>query len=89
MQEVVKRISYGVGEAVNNVLASSEEGEELRIEAFKKKKSQLDAVKPDRLVTACANCRIVLEEGLEHYQMDIPVVGLTEMIAEHIPEKGA
>lgn len=30
MQEVVKRISYGVGEAVNNVLASSEEGEELR-----------------------------------------------------------
>ena len=66
-----------------------EEGEELRIEAFKKKKSQLDAVKPDRLVTACANCRIVLEEGLEHYQMDIPVVGLTEMIAEHIPEKGA
>jgi Fe-S oxidoreductase len=66
-----------------------EEGEELRIEAFKKKKSQLDTVKPDRLVTACANCRIVLEEGLEHYQMDIPVVGLTEMIAEHIPEKGA
>jgi Fe-S oxidoreductase len=66
-----------------------EEGEELRLEAFKKKKSQLDAVRPDRLVTACANCRIVLEEGLEHYQMDIPVVGLTEMIAEHIPEKGA
>jgi Fe-S oxidoreductase len=66
-----------------------EEGEPLRLEAFKKKKAQLDAVKPDRLVTACANCRIVLEEGLEHYQMDIPVVGLTEMIAEHIPEQGA
>ncbi len=64
-----------------------EEGEELRLEAFRKKKSQLEAVKPDRLVTACANCRIVLEEGLEHYQMDIPVVGLTEMIAEHLPER--
>ena len=64
-----------------------EEGEELRLEAFKMKKSQLDAVKPDRLVTACANCRIVLEEGLEHYQMDLPVVGLTEMIAEHIPDQ--
>lgn len=63
-----------------------EEGEELRMEAFKKKKAQLEAVKPDRLVTACANCRIVLEEGLEHYQMEIPVVGLTEMIAEHIPD---
>jgi Fe-S oxidoreductase len=47
----------------------------------------LDAVKPDRLVTACANCRIVLEEGLEHYQMDIPVLGLTELIAEHIPDQ--
>ncbi len=63
-----------------------EEGEELRLEAFKKKKSQLDAVKPKRLVTACANCRIVIEEGLEHYQMNLPVVGLTETIAEHIPD---
>jgi Fe-S oxidoreductase len=63
-----------------------EEGEELRLEAFKKKKSQLDAVKPKRLVTACANCRIVIEEGLEHYQMNLPVIGLTETIAEHIPD---
>jgi Fe-S oxidoreductase len=62
-----------------------EEGEELRMEAFKKKKSQFDAVKPDRVVTACANCRIVMEEGLEHYNMNLPVVGLTEMIADHIP----
>ncbi len=67
-------------------VSAIEEGEELRLETFKKKKSQLEAVKPDRLVTACANCRIVIEEGLEHYQMDIPVIGLTEMIAEHIPE---
>ncbi|MHB1216093.1 MAG: (Fe-S)-binding protein [Thiobacillus sp.] len=63
-----------------------EEGEALRLQAFKKKKSQFDAVKPDRVVTACANCRIVLEESLEHYKMEIPVIGLTEMIAEHIPE---
>jgi Fe-S oxidoreductase len=63
-----------------------EEGEELRLEAFKRKRKQLDAVKPDRLVTACANCRIVLEEGLEHYNMNLPVVGLTETIAEHIPD---
>ena len=66
--------------------SSIEEGEELRLEAFKRKKSQLDAVKPDRLVTACANCRIVLEEGLEHYKMDLPVVGLTETVAEHLIE---
>jgi Fe-S oxidoreductase len=61
-----------------------EDAKDLRLEAFKRKKSQLEAVKPDRMVTACANCRITLEEGLEHYQMDIPVVGLTEMIADHL-----
>jgi len=66
-----------------------ERAEALRIEAFKKKKSQLEAVKPDRLVTACAVCRTTLEEGLEYYQMNIPVVGLTEIIAEHLPEQGA
>ncbi len=66
-----------------------EEGEPLRMQAFKVKKMQFEAVKPDRVVTACANCRIVLEEGLEHYQMDLPVVGLTEMVADHLVEKGA
>lgn len=66
--------------------SSIEEGEILRIEAFQRKKRQLDAVKPDRLVTACANCRIVMEEGLEHYKMDLPVIGLAETIAEHIPD---
>ncbi len=65
-----------------------EEGEPLRMQAFKVKKLQFEAVKPDRVVTACANCRIVLEEGLEHYQMDLPVVGLTEMVADHLVEKG-
>jgi Fe-S oxidoreductase len=63
-----------------------EEGEELRLKAFAVKIRQFDAVKPDRLVTACANCRIVLEEGLEHYEMKLPVIGLTELVAEHLPE---
>jgi Fe-S oxidoreductase len=67
-------------------VSAIEEAEGLRLAAFKRKKSQLEAVKPDRLVTACANCRIVLEEGLEHYQMNLTVVGLTELIAQHIPE---
>jgi Fe-S oxidoreductase len=67
-------------------VSAIEEAEALRLESFKRKKAQLEAIKPDRVVTACANCRIVLEEGLEHYQMDIPVVGLTEIIAEHLTE---
>jgi len=43
----------------------------------------------ETLVTACANCRIVIEEGLEHYKMDMPVVGLTELIAEHLADDGS
>jgi len=65
-----------------------EEGEELRLEAFKVKKTQFEIVNADRVVTACANCRIVLEEGLEHYKMDLPVVSLTEMVADHLQAKG-
>ncbi len=61
-----------------------EEAEHLKLQAFQRKKKQLDAVGADTLVTACANCRIQLEEGLEHNDMDMPVVGLTEMLAEHL-----
>jgi Fe-S oxidoreductase len=67
-------------------VSAIEEAEGLRLVAFKRKKAQLDELNVDRIVTACANCRITFEEGLEHYRMDIPVVGLTEMIAEHLVE---
>ncbi|MBI1175492.1 MAG: 4Fe-4S dicluster domain-containing protein [Sideroxydans sp.] len=67
-------------------VSAIEEAEPLRLQAFKVKKAQLEETGAKTLVTACANCRIVLEEGLEHYQMDIPVVGLTEMIADHLTE---
>lgn len=70
-------------------VSAIENAHELRLEAFKRKKKQLEAIKPDRMVTACANCRITLEEGLEYYNMDIPVVGLTETIAEHLVETKA
>ncbi len=64
-----------------------EEAHSLRVKIFQRKKSQLDALKVDTLVTACANCRIVIEENLEEYEMELPVVGLTEMIAEHLSEE--
>jgi Fe-S oxidoreductase len=67
-------------------VSAIEEAEPLRLQAFRKKKSQLEETGAKTLVTACANCRIVLEEGLEHYHMNIPVIGLTEMIADHLAE---
>ena len=70
-------------------VSANDRAEPVRLVAFKRKKAQLDELGVQTLVTACANCRIVLEEGLEHYQMNVPVVGLTEVIAEHLagPEK--
>ena len=68
-------------------VSSNERAEPLKIAAFKRKKAQIEEVEPERMVTMCATCRTQLEEGLEHFNMDIPVVGLTEMIAEHLVEK--
>jgi Fe-S oxidoreductase len=68
-------------------VSSNERAEHLRMAAFKQKKAQIEEVEPDRLVTMCATCHTQLEEGLEEFNMDIPVVGLTEMIADHLVEK--
>ncbi|MBK1701862.1 (Fe-S)-binding protein [Thiococcus pfennigii] len=68
-------------------VSSNERADALRRAAFKRKKAQIEAVEPERMVTMCATCRTQLEEGLEEFNMDIPVVGLTEMLAEHLVEK--
>jgi len=68
-------------------VSANERADELKSKAFHQKKSQLDELGVEILVTACANCRITLEEGLEQNDMDIPVVGLTEMLAEHLVEE--
>jgi Fe-S oxidoreductase len=67
-------------------VSSNERAEGLKMAAFKRKKAQIEEVEPERMVTMCATCRTQLEEGLEEYNMDIPVIGLTEMIAEHLKE---
>lgn len=68
-------------------VSSNERAEPLKMAAFKRKKAQIEEVEPERMVTMCATCRTQLEEGLEEFNMDIPVVGLTEMIADHLVDK--
>lgn len=65
-------------------VSSNERADELRLKVFSRKKTQLDQLGVHTLVTACSNCRNMLEDGLEHHRMDIKVVGLTEMVAEHL-----
>ncbi|MCG7983033.1 MAG: (Fe-S)-binding protein [Candidatus Thiodiazotropha lotti] len=67
-------------------VSANERAEELRLEVFTRKKRQLDQTGVDTMVTACANCRIILEEGIEHYEMDTEVISLTELLAEHLQE---
>ena len=65
-------------------VSANERAEPLRLKVFKKKKSQIETADVEAVVTFCANCRMMLEEGLEHYDMDMPVYSLTEMIADHL-----
>jgi Fe-S oxidoreductase len=67
-------------------VSANERADEIRLKVFQRKKDQLDQIKPDAIISACSNCRIYLEEGLEEYGMDIPLMGLTEMLAEHLSE---
>lgn len=58
--------------------------EPLRFAAFARKKAQVDATGAEAVVTACSNCRNVLEEAIEHYGMTLPVLGLTELVAQYL-----
>ena len=62
----------------------------LRLKGFSAKERQLEAVKRDGRVTACSNCLHMLEDGLEENDMeDIDLLGITELIADHLVEETA
>jgi len=65
-------------------VSSNERADEVRLQVFQRKKDQLDEIKPDAIISACSNCRIHLEDGLEEYNMDIPLMSLTETLADHL-----
>lgn len=68
-------------------VSANEDAHEVMQKAFLRKKSQLDELQIDTLMTACANCRIQFEDRLEEHEMDLPVVGVTETIAAHLKKK--
>jgi Fe-S oxidoreductase len=97
--EAPRRVMGGVSERVVEMPSSGEanfccgggggvsairRAEKLRFAAFECKKQQVETAGAEALVTACANCRNVLEEAIEHYHMTLPVLGLTEMLAQYL-----
>jgi len=73
-------------------VSSNERANELRLQVFSAKKRQLDEINVDLLVTSCSNCRHMIEDGLEENEMEIELVGITELIADHLagetPDRG-
>jgi Fe-S oxidoreductase len=67
-------------------VSANERADEIRLKVFQRKKDQLDEIRPDAIVSACSNCRIHLEDGLEEYGMNIPLMSLTETLAEHLAD---
>jgi len=68
-------------------VSSNDRAEPLRLKVFARKTRQLQETKAETLITACANCRLVMEEGLEAHHLEMPVMGLTELLAEHLLER--
>jgi Fe-S oxidoreductase len=65
-------------------VSANPDADALRLKTFKLKKQQLDATGVKKLVTCCSNCRHMLEDGIDEYGMDMEVVGLSELIADHL-----
>lgn len=68
-------------------VSTNERADQLRMQVFTRKKQQLEAVRPDALVTSCSTCRMAIEEALDEYSMEMPVLSLVETLAEHLLEK--
>jgi Fe-S oxidoreductase len=68
-------------------VSANSRADDLRRKVFAVKKRQLDELGVDTLVTACSNCRHMLEDGLEDNEMDIELIGLTELVAEYLVEE--
>jgi len=60
---------------------------DLMSKAFTCKLQQFNAIDGLELVVSpCANCRTTLEEGLEEREIELPVIGLGEFLAEHLAD---
>lgn len=67
-------------------VGANERAEGLRHAAFKFKKAQIDKVEPDALVTMCAYCHHTLDNVFEEFDIELEVLGLTELVAEYLDD---
>jgi len=70
----------GGGGGMNTI----EKAAPLMAKVFNRKKNQIDELEVTTVVTMCATCRNTLEEGIENNNMNVEVLGLTELVANHL-----
>ena len=69
-------------------VSANPRAKELQTTAFSKKLEQLDGVTDlEAVVVPCGNCRAVFEDGLDEYERDIEVLGLSELVAATLAEE--
>lgn len=59
---------------------------ELRNKAFKIKLDQIEGTGTKTLVSACANCRLTMDESTQYWKWDGKLESIVEIIADHLDE---
>ncbi|PCH68193.1 MAG: heterodisulfide reductase [Rhodobacteraceae bacterium] len=68
-------------------VSANPRAEDLKLAAFNSKAAQLDAIEGlEAVVVPCANCRTVFEDGLDDQEMDLEVIGLSELVAQTLAD---
>ena len=68
-------------------VSANPRAEELQMAAFSLKLKQIDNIGDvEAVVVPCANCRTVFEDGLDENEVDLPVIGLGELVAATLKE---
>jgi Fe-S oxidoreductase len=58
----------------------------LRHQVFKIKMDQVEETGADTMISACANCRLTMDESKEHWKWDKGLDSLVEILASHLDE---
>ncbi|MDQ7069636.1 MAG: (Fe-S)-binding protein [Rhodobacterales bacterium] len=71
-------------------VSANPRAEEVKTAAFSLKVDQLNGVENlEAVVVPCGNCRAVFEDGLDAYDMNLEIIGLSELIADTLEEDPA
>ncbi len=68
-------------------VSANSRAEELMNLAFTSKEKQLNAIEGlEAVVVPCANCRTVFEDGMDEREMDLEIIGLSELLAQTLED---